>query len=351
MASDRGKARPEAGEPKRYTAGVVVVLFLGFVFFVLIGLLIFSSSHRRPLQESQSETLTVLPPRIRLRTEPNAKAPVVATATAGEKLVRLEDHSAWVRVQDPDGLTGWAERGFLERTAERERRLARFEAIRKLPPLRGIVTQRASLYAGPGIFYPIVGELAAGSDVKVFTRDHDFYAIDVNNEVAYADIDSVDVTATGAPQLDVASTSTSTSTAPPVTQTTASAASPVPSEPAREEPIPEPALALPPVTARADESGVYSAVPPGGTQPEEIDRVVPRYPAGARLAGVGGSVVIRGIVRRDGRIDNVQVIRDLPYGLGESARDAVERWRFRPATFHGEPIDVYYTVTVNFKLR
>ena len=39
-------------------------------------------------------------------------------------------------------------------------------------------TERTSLYAGPGIFYPIVGELPEGSDVKVFTRDHDFYAID-----------------------------------------------------------------------------------------------------------------------------------------------------------------------------
>jgi TonB family protein len=61
--------------------------------------------------------------------------------------------------------------------------------------------------------------------------------------------------------------------------------------------------------------------------------------------------MVRGIVRKDGTIDNVEVIRDLPYGLGESARQAVSRWRFRPATFAGEPIDVYYTVTVNFKLQ
>ena len=61
--------------------------------------------------------------------------------------------------------------------------------------------------------------------------------------------------------------------------------------------------------------------------------------------------MIRGVVRRDGTIDNVEIIKDLPYGLGEAAKDAVEQWRFRPATFRGEPIDVYYTVTVNFRLR
>jgi protein TonB len=98
-------------------------------------------------------------------------------------------------------------------------------------------------------------------------------------------------------------------------------------------------------------TGVYSAVPPGGTQPEELDRAIPRYPAAARRAGVQGPVVIRGIVRRDGTIDNLEIIKDLPYGLGEEARRAVNRWRFRPATYRGEPIDVYYTVTVNFRLQ
>ena len=60
---------------------------------------------------------------------------------------------------------------------------------------------------------------------------------------------------------------------------------------------------------------------------------------------------VRGIVRRDGTIDNVEVIKDLPYGLGEEARRAVSQWRFRPATYRGEAIDVYYTVTVNFRLQ
>ena len=55
--------------------------------------------------------------------------------------------------------------------------------------------------------------------------------------------------------------------------------------------------------------------------------------------------------RRDGTIDNLEIIKDLPYGLGDEARRAVSRWRFRPATYRGEPIDVYYTVTVNFKLQ
>src|SRR5246127_660494 len=333
---------------KRNVSGLVVVIVLGVVFFVLLGLLVFSGAKKQQAaQQAGTETLTVLAPRIRLRTEPNAKAPVVATAVSGEKLLLVEEHGAWVRVQDPDNLVGWTERSSLERTVERDRRLARFVAIRKLPALAGVATERTSLYVGPGIFYPIVGELSEGSDVKVFTRDHDFYAIELGDTVAYADVDAINVTATGAPQLDVRTTATSTATETTETTETTATEQATATEPLPLAPTPQPQ----PVPARADRSGVYAAVPPGGTQPEEIDRVVPRYPMSARAAGVEGPVVIRGIVRRDGTIDNVEVIKDLPYGLGEAAREAVSQWRFRPATYRGDPIDVYYTVTVNFKLQ
>ena len=114
--------------------------------------------------------------------------------------------------------------------------------------------------------------------------------------------------------------------------------------------MPEQPIEPMPATPAVPEPGIYSAVPLGGTQPEEIDRVVPRYPPVARRAGVEGAVVVRGVVRKDGTIDDVEIIKDLPYGLGEAAREAVSRWKFRPATYNGEPIDVYYTVTVNFRL-
>jgi hypothetical protein len=48
------------------------------------------------------------------------------------------------------------------------------------------------------------------------------------------------------------------------------------------------------------ENAVYSAVPPGGTQPEELDRTTPRYPVSARRAGVQGPVVVRGIAESRG---------------------------------------------------
>jgi TonB family protein len=322
----------------RHNRGLLVVILLGVIFFAILAALILTPRHAGTATQTAVENYTVLPIRIRIRTEPNAKAPVVATATTGEKLTLIEDRGSWVRVQNEDGLTGWAERSSLERTNERQARLARYAAIRKLPPLAGIVSEHTTLYAGPGIFYPIVGELPSNTQVHVFTRDHDFYAIDFQDQVAYADIDAIDVSAAGTKQVDVATTSAAPSTA--TTETTDTEAP--------EEPQQPPAAAP---EMNADRTGVYTAVPQGGTQPQESDRVIPQYPALARRANVAGAVVIRGIVRKDGTIDNVEIIKDLPYGLGDAAREAVERWTFRPATYRGEPIDVYYTVTVNFKLQ
>jgi TonB family protein len=327
----------------RHRRGLLVVILLGVIFLALLSALILASGKRRDDASAQSESLSVMPLRIRLRTEPNAKAAVVATETEGTRLRALEERGPWVRVQDSEGISGWTERNNLERTSERARRLARYEAIKKLPSLAAIATERTPLYAGPGIFYPIMGELPAANQVRVYTRDHDFYAIDHNGAIAYADVDAIDVSSAGTRQLDVstatpAPTETTASAEPPPAETTASIPPPAP------EPL---APTLPEVPA---DQGVYSAVPLGGTQPEEIDRVLPRYPVTARRAGVQGPVVLRGIVRRDGAIDNVEIIKDLPYGLGDAARDAVSRWRFRPATYRGDPIDVYYTVTVNFRL-
>jgi TonB family protein len=325
----------------RHHRGLLVVVLLGLIFVALLAALILTTGKHRSTSSSQLETLSVLPLRLRLRTEPNAKAPVVSTATTGERLTVMEDRGAWVRVQDDQGIAGWAERNALERTSERERRLARYEAIRKLPVLAAMVTSRTPLYAGPGIFYPIIGELSPDAQVKVYTRDHDFYAIDNAGQIAYADVDAIDVSSAGTRQLEVRTET------PAPTETTASA-----TETAMAPPVETPPLApMPePMPAEPAEHGVYAAVPLGGTQPEEVDRVIPRYPSSARGAGVQGAVVVRGIVRKDGTIDDVEIIKDLPYGLGEAARAAVSRWRFRPATYRGEPIDVYYTVTVNFRL-
>lgn len=110
-------------------------------------------------------------------------------------------------------------------------------------------------------------------------------------------------------------------------------------------------LLMRPVAETTAGRDVFTAVPHGGTQPVEIHRPAPQYPPSAQRAGVQGIVVLRGIVRADGTIRSVEVMRSLERTLDEAALRAVRQWRFRPAMYLGKPIDVQYTVTVRFRLH
>ena len=57
------------------------------------------------------------------------------------------------------------------------------------------------------------------------------------------------------------------------------------------------------------------------------------------------------VVRRDGSVGNLRVLRKLGAGLDERALDAVRQWRFAPATRQRAAVDVVVEVSVEFKLR
>jgi protein TonB len=80
-----------------------------------------------------------------------------------------------------------------------------------------------------------------------------------------------------------------------------------------------------------------------------IYRVQPQYPALARQARVQGIVVLRAMISREGRIENLQVLSGPPL-LVKSAIDAVLQWRYRPYYLNNEPVEVETQVTVNFTL-
>lgn len=327
---------------------MLVVLLLAVIFLALLALLFFYSGRGddERAAEPPPDQLVVIPPGLKLRTQPASTAPVLTTIRGGDIVRVVEERGPWVLVRTSEGVVGWADRSLLERPGEHQRRVARAGKIRKLPPLTGQVEERTPLFSGPGAFYPVVGELPAGSSVKVYTRDHDFYAVESQGMIAYAEVDAIDLSEVrGDDRMEVAVEE-------------AAEEGLVPEEPgeiAEELPEPEPfetEIEEEPATGQPSPNriGVYPLVPPGGTPPEIIDRTVPRYPRAARRAGVEGTVVLRAIVRKDGTVDDVEILRNLPLGLGRAAKEAVEEWRFRPAYYQGQPIDVYYTVTVNFRL-
>jgi TonB family protein len=78
---------------------------------------------------------------------------------------------------------------------------------------------------------------------------------------------------------------------------------------------------------------------------------LPQYTEQARKARVEGIVVLQAVVRKDGTVDSFRVLRGLGYGLDESAINTIAtKWRFRPGTLNGQPVDVQANIEVSFKL-
>lgn len=96
-------------------------------------------------------------------------------------------------------------------------------------------------------------------------------------------------------------------------------------------------------------------IPVGGAvlKPEIIPgtRIPPRYTEAARRTRLTGTVILEAIIDAQGNVTAVRVVKPLPMGLDREAVEAVQRWKFRPATLHGKPVAVYFNLTVTFQVQ
>jgi protein TonB len=56
------------------------------------------------------------------------------------------------------------------------------------------------------------------------------------------------------------------------------------------------------------------------------------------------------IVRKDGPVEILRVVKSLAPKLDQNAIEALQQWRFRPGMKGGEPVDVVLNIVVNFNL-
>lgn len=123
-------------------------------------------------------------------------------------------------------------------------------------------------------------------------------------------------------------------------------------------PMPPPSL---PLTGTGPGSGVGSATVPARPAPPaligaEIDprfarAFQPDYPAAERRAEREGRVVVRVLIGIDGRVQAVEQVSAASPGLFEATqRHALARWRFKPATRGGAPVESWKTMTLRFEL-
>jgi TonB family protein len=92
--------------------------------------------------------------------------------------------------------------------------------------------------------------------------------------------------------------------------------------------------------------------PGSGIEPPRLlHEIKAEYTDAARRRGLEGEVLLEIVVRHDGSVGDVRVLRRLGSGLDERAVEAVRAWRFAPARRQGAPVDVLVEVAVEFQLR
>ncbi len=146
---------------------------------------------------------------------------------------------------------------------------------------------------------------------------------------------------------------TKSSQAPVVEQVAeAGPASAEPSGPFSEGPAVEGSSA--PVGARGPAGSGSSPVEigfGGGSGPRFKHQVAPQYPLMARRQGVDGRVVLRLTIDECGRLVDVEVVEDAPYGFVAAAVTAVRRSSFYPAQVDGRPVVSRALLPIRFSLK
>ncbi len=91
-------------------------------------------------------------------------------------------------------------------------------------------------------------------------------------------------------------------------------------------------------------------VPAGAlASPEPIRKVDPKYPPALIEARIEGDVILYAIIRKDGTVDSVQVMKSLEPQLDQNAMQAFTRWQFWPAMRESVPVDIEAVVTIPFR--
>lgn len=106
----------------------------------------------------------------------------------------------------------------------------------------------------------------------------------------------------------------------------------------------------PPGVGKHGEYGDVMEVGGNIRAPVKIFAPEPRYTEEARRARIQGMVILRAVIDENGDVVDVEVLKDLPLGLVESAVETVKRWKYEPATLDGGPVPVYFIISVGFHL-
>ncbi len=82
--------------------------------------------------------------------------------------------------------------------------------------------------------------------------------------------------------------------------------------------------------------------------PAPLRKIDPKYPPSLINEHVEGEVVLYAVIRRDGSVDSIQLVRGIDEQLDANAMNALSQWKFRPAMRQGTPVELEAIVQIPF---
>ena len=83
--------------------------------------------------------------------------------------------------------------------------------------------------------------------------------------------------------------------------------------------------------------------------PAPVRKIDPKYPREMMKEHVEGEVILYGVIRPDGSVDSIQVVRKLDPLLDANSVAAFKQWKFEPAMKNGQPVALEAIVHIPFK--
>ena len=83
--------------------------------------------------------------------------------------------------------------------------------------------------------------------------------------------------------------------------------------------------------------------------PLALRKVDPKYPQDMVQDHVEGEVILYGVIRQDGTVDSIQLVRGIDPQLDAYSIEAFAQWKFQPATKEGQPVDLEAIVYIPFR--
>jgi TonB family protein len=93
--------------------------------------------------------------------------------------------------------------------------------------------------------------------------------------------------------------------------------------------------------AKRDPGNVSAPVP--------VLKVDPKYPQTLIEAHVEGEVILYGVIRPDGTVDSIQLVKGIDEQLDANSITAFSQWKFEPATREGQPVPLEAIVHIPFR--